>query len=115
MEREKMSEAGIDYDEGVERFGGNSQSYEKYLRKFFLGDYLTQIRTQVENKDYKGAFRSTHDLKGITGNLSLSQCYRAVCVLTERLRPLDTAIDCTGELLDLCQWYEKAKQAVGEE
>lgn len=112
MNRETLMKAGIDYDEGTARFGGRPELYEKYLKKFFEGQLMETIAQQLENKDIAGAFRTTHDLKGVAGNLSLNRFHAAVCDLTERLRA--GVYDGEGEktFALMKTWYEKAKHAV---
>lgn len=115
MNREKLIQAGVDYDEGVERFGGNSAIFEKYLARFFADAYMDKIERQLEAGDIAGAFRATHDLKGVTGNLSMNHCYQAICVLTERLRTQEQDIDYENELTQVRMWYDKAKTAASEQ
>jgi HPt (histidine-containing phosphotransfer) domain-containing protein len=115
MERNKMIEAGIDYDEGVERFGGSPALFEKYLQKFFADDFLSPIERQLQSGDIAGAFRTTHDLKGVSGNLSLNQFYEAVCELTEQLRDGAPGRNYDTAFQQAKMWYERAKKAVMEE
>lgn len=111
MNREKMIEAGIDYDEGVERFGGKPEIFEKYLQKFLAGNYLAAIESQLQSGDIAGAFRTTHDLKSISGNLSVNCFYQAICELTELLRAGKTETDYMAAFQPVKMWYEKAKKA----
>lgn len=114
MNRDKLIQAGVDYDEGVMRFGGNTAAFEKYLARFFTGGYMEQIERQLEAGDIAAAFRTTHDLKGATGNLSMNRCYHAICVLTEKLRPQNPDADYAKELAEVKMWYGRAKDAVTE-
>ena len=45
MDREKCINAGIDYDQGVNRFMGNKELYEKYALKFL--DELHAFKTNA--------------------------------------------------------------------
>ena len=114
MNRDKLIAAGIDYDEGVERFGGNPAIFEKYLVKFFSTGYMEKIEQELNNGDFSGAFRTTHDLKGVTGNLSLNRCYQAICALTEQLRARDASVVYDNELSETRFWYDRARSAVME-
>lgn len=115
MNKDKLIQAGIDYDEGAERFGGNAAIYEKYLIKFFSYEYQEKIASQLAQGDIAGAFRTVHDLKGAAGNLSLNRCYRALCALTELLRAQDPNVVYENELAQVNLWYDRAKSAVTEE
>lgn len=115
MNRIKLIEAGVDYDEGVARFGGNPQLYEKYLAKFFVSSLMDDFERQLAAKDYVAAFRTMHDLKGAAGNLSINAYYAKVCELTELLRPGKPEADCEPLFLQVKAMYNTAKQAVMEE
>lgn len=115
MNREKLIQAGVDYDEGVERFGGNSAVFEKYLAKFFAGGYLEQIEKQLAAGDIADAFRATHDLKALAGNLSINHCYQAICALTEQLRSQRPDADYAKELSQAKLWYDRARAAAEAE
>ncbi len=114
MNRDKLIRAGVDYDEGVERFGGNPAVFEKYLAKFFAGGYMELIEQQLEAGDIAAAFRTTHDLKALAGNLSINHCYQAICALTEQLRSQDPDVDYAKELSLARSWYDKARAAAAE-
>ncbi len=86
MNKERLIQAGIDYEEGVRRFGGSTQIYEKFLMKFFEKDELPVLRKTLEAEDYEAAFRIVHDLKGGAGNLSISAYFRKICEIVEALR-----------------------------
>ena len=62
MNREKLIEAGIDYDEGVKRFAGKAAIFEKYLVRLFEVQLMENLKEQLEKEDYKTAFRTAHDL-----------------------------------------------------
>lgn len=115
MTREKLIAAGVDYDEGVERFGGDPQMYEKYLAKFFQGHLMEDFERQIDKKDYAAAFRTIHDLKGAAGNFGIKDYYARICELTELLRGGHTEFDGLWLVKDAGALYEKAKKAVEED
>lgn len=86
MNREQLIAAGINYDEGLHRFANKEALYEKYLGKFVDDNTFSQLKGQLDAKDYEGAFRTAHDLKGLSSNLSVNDFYHAVCDLVEELR-----------------------------
>lgn len=112
MDRNRLIDAGINYDEGVERFGGQAALFEKYLVKFFEDGLMQKIEAELENKDIAGAFRTTHDLKGASGNLSINSLYVALCELTDRLRGGSPSEDYGSELSKVMMLYNTAKDAV---
>jgi len=114
MDREKVCAAGVDYDEGVRRFAGKPQIYEKYLLKLFEGHLMEDLQRELEAKDYEGAFRTAHDLKGTSGNLSVNKFYNKVCELVEILRGNVVDGDPMEAFNEAMRLYELAEQAVRE-
>ncbi|MDO5572932.1 MAG: Hpt domain-containing protein [bacterium] len=86
MNKEALIQAGIQYEEGVYRFGGTPQIYEKYLLKFFDQNDLPMLRQALEDEDYDSAFKIAHNLKGGAGNLSIAAYFDQICELVEALR-----------------------------
>jgi HPt (histidine-containing phosphotransfer) domain-containing protein len=115
MRRESLMQAGVDYDEGVERFGGNPQIYEKYLAKFFQGHLMEDFVRQIGALDYAAAFRTVHDLKGAAGNFGIREYYAEICTLTELLRGGSPETDCTPLVRHAEALYDAAKKAALEE
>ena len=86
MDKERLIRAGIDYEDGVHRFAGRPEVYEKYLMKFFDQNEMSALRQALEQGDYDAAFRAAHNMKSNAGSLSLTAFYRAVCKLVDALR-----------------------------
>lgn len=65
---------GIDIDSGLKRIGGNRKLYNKLLSDF-LRDYSNssnEIKEKLDQNDTETALRLAHTIKGIAGNLSLT-------------------------------------------
>lgn len=86
MHEEILTQAGIDYAEGLQRFAGNLAIYNKYLYKFPQDPNFDGLRNAMQNEDYRDAFRYAHTLKGLTGNLSINLLFEQMRQLTEALR-----------------------------
>lgn len=114
MNKERLIEAGIDYDEGVNRFAGAPQIYEKYLLMFFEGHFLEELSRQLTDNDISGAFRTAHDLKGTAGNLSINSFYKKICELVELLRSGGEGQDYMSVFSEAKELYFKAEHAVKE-
>jgi HPt (histidine-containing phosphotransfer) domain-containing protein len=82
---EKMQKAGIDYVGGVDRFGGNNEMFEKFLRRFPADPHFAELETHLEAQDIDQAFRCAHTLKGVVGNLSFTEYFEAVSCLSALL------------------------------
>lgn len=115
MNKEKLISAGINYDEGVHRFSGKADLYEKYLRRLFEKDALGELREQLAGKNFETAFRLSHSLKGTTGSLSVNKLYTKICTLTDALRTEPYNYEEIKTIFDeACTLYETAKRAVEE-
>ena len=86
MNRYKLSKAGINPNEGIARFGGNIEIYERFLKQFADETYFQQMCQAIERRDVKAAFAAGHALKGEVGNLSMNRLYEDLCPLVEELR-----------------------------
>ncbi|MEG0805999.1 MAG: Hpt domain-containing protein [Lachnospiraceae bacterium] len=90
MDTQKLREAGINYSEGLRRFGNKADFYEKYLAKFSDDPTYNQLKEAIEQKDYDMAFKQAHTLKGTVGNLSLEVLFQNLYPLVEALRGNET-------------------------
>lgn len=86
MDKEVCAAAGIDYDEGVARFVGHAEIYEKFLGKFLADPDYAMLETAMAEKDITAAFHAAHTLKGVAGNLSLNDLYHALIPFVDALR-----------------------------
>lgn len=86
MDKEKLREAGILYDDGLRRFSGYKDLYEKHLGKFPLNPVFAELKEAMDQGDYNAAFAAAHTLKGLSGNLSLQGLYRSLKDFVEFLR-----------------------------
>ncbi|MDD2978917.1 MAG: Hpt domain-containing protein [Hespellia sp.] len=86
MNIQVLKGAGINYDAGVKRFSGKAQLYEKFLEKFVDDPNFDSLEEALKEGNTDLAFRSSHTLKGIVGNLSMDTFYADLCELVEMLR-----------------------------
>lgn len=86
MNQKKMLMAGIDTCDGIQRFGGNKQLYEKFLYGFLSDPNYSIMLNAINKCDTSSAFQAAHALKGIAGNLSLIELYKNIVPLVELLR-----------------------------
>lgn len=86
---EKMTAYGADMKETMNRFLNDEKFYETCLEMFFKGEEFSQLKTAIDNKEYKQAFEIAHTIKGVVGNLGLTPLYNAVCEIVEPLRAKD--------------------------
>jgi len=89
MDLEKLAAADINCEEGIGRFIGNRELYEKFVAKFPEDPTFAAMESAMESGDVQEAFRQAHTLKGVTGNLSFIGLYESVKPLVEALRSGD--------------------------
>lgn len=86
VDEEKLMQVKIDYQEGLKRFSGQRNLYEKYLFGFQDDPMFHELEQAMEAQDYEKAFRRAHAFKGLVGNLSMVGLYRMVVPFVEALR-----------------------------
>lgn len=84
--KEILVNAGIDVDTVIGRFMGNEQLAIKFLKKFAQDQTFEDLGTYISAADCNGAFNMVHTLKGVAGNLGMTELYEQAVELTERLR-----------------------------
>lgn len=86
MDLEKLNAAGVDCAEGIARFSGRADLFEKFVRRFPQDTTFPQLCEAMEQGDVSLAFRHAHTLKGVAGNLSFHRLSDVVKPLVEALR-----------------------------
>ena len=76
---------GGDYTEATKRLM-NDKIIGKLILKFLSDPSFGELEKAMEGNDAPGAFRASHTLKGVAGNLSFSDLFASSSELTEALR-----------------------------
>ncbi|MEO5352388.1 MAG: response regulator [Magnetococcus sp. XQGC-1] len=104
-QQEWLTEAGLDWAEGLARVGGNEQVYRQILRRFSQGHQQTvaDLRLALERGERMAARRLVHGVRGVAANLGVRQLAAAAgdleqAILEEReqaalLEPFALAMD----------------------
>lgn len=71
----------------------NDRLITKFLKKFLNDATMSQLLVAVNNGDIEASFVAAHTLKGVAGNLALSELQKNVSALTEQLRSRTEAAD----------------------
>lgn len=82
MSEDLLAANGVDYDEAIERFGGNKELYKRIAVKFGDDPHFAALNDAIDRNDVEGAYHHAHALKGVAGNLSLGNLYRAASDMT---------------------------------
>ena len=83
---EKLREFGADVDEALVRCMNKEDFYLMLVNKALDVNKMSELESQLNEKDYDSAFESAHTLKGMFANLSLTPLTRPVGEMTELLR-----------------------------
>lgn len=84
--KEMLIAHGVDWDEGIDRFGGNEAMYEKFIRRFTEDGHLVDLRQALADEDVEQAYYHAHSLKGVVGNLSFGRYFKEIGTVSELLR-----------------------------
>lgn len=111
MDKNILIKAGIDYDDGVRRCGDNSELYERLLGLFLADDNFESAKKSLDDKNYEELFSHTHEIKGMSGNMSITDVYKTSSdvVALLRAKDYDAIPEAFSELSDA---YEKAAAAI---
>ena len=74
---------GNDASGALARFLGDEALYEACFRQFLADPAFGALETAM---DGAAAFEAAHTIKGVAGNLGLTELYHAACALVEPLR-----------------------------
>lgn len=111
MDKQRLADYGIDYENGIARFGGNETLYEKFLKRFNETPYLQPILEAWELRDDGRLLEETHALKGICATLGIQPLYKACAAVVCSVR-YGKAESLEEQVEKVKEEYGKAKEAV---
>lgn len=106
-----LNAAGIQADEALERFMGNEALLARFLKKFPEDQSYDALCRALKAGDTEGAFRASHTLKGVCGNLSMRTLFTLVSGQTECLRSGDLAGG-AAQMPEITRTYEAVCDAI---
>ena len=111
--KQQLTEAGIHVDSGLSRFMGNEGLFLKFLKKFLQDNNYQGLIQAVEKGDVREAFRFSHTLKGVCGNLSMEELYALISRQTEYFRKEDFQ-EGAAMMPEVSAAFEKVRKAIEE-
>ena len=81
-----LKELGADTESGLARCLNNEAFYLKFVGMAIDDKNYAALRTAVEAGDLRAGFEAAHALKGMLGNVSLTNILDPVLEMTEALR-----------------------------
>ena len=111
--RAALSSYGIDYDDAMDRFGGNAELFFRLARKYLDGDNYARLVSAMEMHDFDEAYRQAHSLKGVAGNLSFTKLYTIAAEIASNLREGEY-VAAESYLPDAKAAHERIVEALGK-
>ena len=103
---EKLTAAGIDVNSALERFMGNEMLLDRFLKKFAADENYWKLCDAVAAGKKEEALTASHTLKGVTGNLSMTDLFDLLTRQVQAFR--DDDWKAAADLMPLItQAYEK--------
>lgn len=81
----ELSAYGIDYADALDRVGGSVDFYKKLAFKYLDDSHYADLVAAMEVQDFDEGYKAAHALKGVSGNLSLANLYKASAKVSEAL------------------------------
>lgn len=94
MDQEKrkgLEAAGIDVQSALERFMNNETLLERFLKKFLDDPNYGKLKAAQTAGDLEAAVAAAHSLKGVCGNLSMTELFGLLTRQVGLLRAEDWA------------------------
>lgn len=88
--KQALRDAGVNVEEGLERFMNNEALWERFLSKFPADPNPAALSAALDKGDWAAALAAAHSLKGVCGNLSFTQLHQLLTRQVEALRAGDT-------------------------
>ena len=71
----RLEKAGLDVSGALERFMGNDALLERFLNKFLNDTNYGKLTAAMSAGDKETALTAAHTLKGVCGNLSMTELF----------------------------------------
>ncbi len=82
----ELKDLGVNVEEGMKRLMNNEALYVKMLGKFLDAVGNSNVMACFEAGDLETAVSKAHNLKGVTGNLSITPLYKGYTDVVALLR-----------------------------
>ncbi len=72
----QLEEAGVDIFTLTERLMNNEALITRFMNRFVENESYRALKTAIKASDWKAACEASHMLKGMCGNLSITELFR---------------------------------------
>ena len=101
----------VDFEDALNRIGGNETLYKKLLGYFLNENHLEPLCDAVANGDYVSGSQLAHTIKGTCANLSLKKIKTLSAEIESGLK---SGLDCTELIDELKSAYVITKNYIDE-
>jgi len=106
-----LKELGANTDEGLGRCLNNEEFYLKLVKMAVEDQTFEQLQDALEKNDLDDAFERAHALKGVLGNVSLTNILEPIKEITEDLRSR-TEKDYTDQMSTIMTELKKVRALI---
>ncbi len=110
---QRLTDAGIDVSEALGRFMGNEGLLERFLKKFLDDQNYDALCKAISDGDSEAALTASHTLKGVSGNLSMTE----LCgLMTEQVKAYRAGApdEAAAMMPKITEAYQKVVAAIKE-
>lgn len=100
MNADILKKHGINYEKGVARFMSDAELYESVLEDILNDKAMSSAQKAFESGNMTELEERAHELKGVAGNMEMSELYRSASSLVILLRSKTYTEDDVGELFE---------------
>lgn len=83
---DKLKRVGVNTDKTIDRFGGLTELYVKFLDEFADTERFEEIYDNLAKGDNAQAEMCAHKLKGVLGNLGMDELFSEAEIVMKELR-----------------------------
>lgn len=111
IEIQQLKSAGINYEDVYNRMMGNEELVERFMLKFLEDTTIQKVIEDFEHQDMVELEKSSHTLKGISGNLGMKALFETSAQMVNHIR-LAQFTSLSQDYADLMQVYEKTVEGI---
>ena len=104
---------GGDYNDAVARLI-NDENVARFLKKFLDNKDFEKMEEAILEKNYQEVFSTSHNLKGMAANLSLTKLTRSCSDICEQVRHGEPKVDLQSLLETAKSDYIKVVEVISE-
>ncbi len=94
MDYRELEEAGVEIAALTERLMNNESLISRFMNRFVENESYRELQAAIKAEDWKAACDASHMLKGMCGNLSITELFRLFTQQVTLFRNGDNEMAC---------------------